>query len=312
MLYTAGMVRLAWRKPAQSSPQTIKIPARSSSYNGFTVVRMSTSRDYIIQMPREKKIGGIELQGGRHIHLIRAHVCPNPLRINKHKTHSAVAVLVTGSTGIVHIEGLRTDSTTLNGPGDAIQIRAPKAVVQVQNCFMDKVLGGITNDEVHADVVQLNGSDEKNPRSAVRELRIDRLTATTNVNGLQFENFGPTKVKRVNLSYWKAPRGIHIYGLLGRFADTIDGKCSYSTHYLQDVYFDPTVKGVPLAQAVNPRAQAGYWCRGWVDEIDGSVRWPTLPIDGFVRLGESPGNGGDYVLGEGQNPGVNYVSPGYF
>ncbi|OMQ16693.1 hypothetical protein A7K94_0200730 [Modestobacter sp. VKM Ac-2676] len=92
------------------------------------------------------------------------------------------AIYVRNCTGTVHIEGVHIDGAVSGAQTDGIAANSPKAVLQIQNVRVDGLRGGSTGN--HSDVFQ--------PWGGLLEYRIDRLTGSSNFQGLHvFENTGP-------------------------------------------------------------------------------------------------------------------------
>jgi hypothetical protein len=92
------------------------------------------------------------------------------------------AVYVSKCTGTVHIEGLLVVGAVDGSESDGIAVNAPNALVQIENVRVDGMRGAMSAN--HADVFQ--------PWGGVREYRIDRLTGSTNYQGLHIKvGLGP-------------------------------------------------------------------------------------------------------------------------
>lgn len=83
-------------------------------------------------------------------------------------------IYVRNCTGTVHIEGVRINGAVDGSEADGIAVSAPKAVLQIQNVRVESMRGGMSSN--HADVFQ--------PWGGVQEFRIDRLSGSTNYQGL--------------------------------------------------------------------------------------------------------------------------------
>lgn len=105
-------------------------------------------------------------------------------------------IYINGCTGIVHIEGVYINGDIATAEGDGIAIQAPNAIVQIQNVRINKLYGGQdTAVHNHSDIIQ--------PWGGVKELRVDRLTGTSNFQGLQINDdtghIGKVTVKNTNV-----------------------------------------------------------------------------------------------------------------
>jgi hypothetical protein len=289
--------RLTWAPPPLTDPETIALPP------GDTSTKLETDRDYIIDLPRTGK-GDTFLIGGRNIVLIGGHVSTGDSRpqggVPEHR-----AIYIADARGTVHIEGVLIDDVDV-GKGDGIDIAAPEATVQIQNSR----IVGLTGEERgnHADVVQVWGG--------VKELRIDRLTGSTNYQGLHIQpdlgTNGPEIIKNVNLFSISETAGNWLTWL-AKGSNT----CETPTHVtLDEVYIAPR-PGRTLGDSVWPpdrnatrddRASAVQNCLSVLSDDQTEISFPELPsVTGVVRKG--PPSGGDFVP-EGV-AGPDYVSPGY-
>ena len=303
---SAAPYTLRWAPPTLKNPTTIKVPAYDSAYNGVTKLKLDRTRDYIIDLPDKKKVGGLSIKGGRNIHIIGGHITANPnhLTDNAAVTSGVMALRIVHNYGTVHIEGLLIDDSA-GGQSDAINVTAPYSTVQIQNVRVERISG--RDDQVHADLIQIGNDD-------VKELRVDRFTGYSNYQGLFFSRWGPTIVKNTNLAY-KASPYVTDYGG-GHFgwvtsskwiSSTGDFTCEHSAHTLSEVYITPK-PGRSLGRSAWPRDNSTFGCEASVGDDGGYAYWPMLSkVRGGVKLG--PPVGGDFVP-EGV-AGVDYVSPGY-
>jgi hypothetical protein len=283
----------AWDRPKLRAPKTLYLSQRDwYARNGYRVLRLDEQRDYVIDLPGQRRIGGVEIRGGRNVRMIGGHVTPNPEHLTKNDERTNAAIRITGNRGIVHIENVLVDSS-IGGQGDALNIsNNPNGIVQLINNRFANILagpGGHWYDGVHADAIQLWAPTD-NPWAAVRELRIDKLTASSSASCLQFQEYGPTRLSRVNLSFFGGD-GIREQAKLLRL--TRPGGCKGSRHELLEVYADATLYP-PLEERIAPEAAIGdaTWCAArWTE--DGNLHWPELPIGGHVTPGPPPG--GDFV-----------------
>lgn len=288
----AGSNQLRWAPPHLVDPTTITLG------NGYTDTYLEPSRDYIVKLPKNDKLGGVTLEGGHNIVIIGGQITvpANPAPAGHFYDRYRTGLYIKGATGTVHVEGVLFRGTR-HAVWDAIDINAPKAAVQLENIRAEGVHGGFWT--FHADVVQ--------PWGGVRALRIDYLTGTSNYQGLTLPidegPIGSAQVSHVNL------RGLDSEIELGGhliWLTTRSTSCRSYPVELTDVYVQPR-PGLTLAESVWP--QRGRPRRCAVKAVHGRyVFWPSLSdIRGRVLSGLPPG--GSYV--PSGVAGTNYVSPGY-
>jgi hypothetical protein len=265
--------RLRWAPPELSDPETIELGT------GETLRHLDPARDYIIELPDEKKVGATILVGGRNIVIRGGHVAIEPGR--ESDTYRR-AIYIKNATGTVHIEGVLIDGSG-GGPFDAIAINAPEAIVQIQNVRAVGVSGSF--EGFHADVVQ--------PWGGVKELRIDHLTASTDYQGLQIEQslgpIGRAVLSNINLSHVAGgPNADETTFLLWLTSGTTC-RNEYPVE-IEEVYVAPR-SGWTAAEVVWPPARPSLECHA--EEDDRRVFWPLLPVAGSVHEGRPVD--GDFV-----------------
>jgi len=284
---TAGPLR--WAPPALNDPVEVDLG------DGFTETHLEPTQDAVINLPDTVKRGGVTIDGGHNVVLIGGAIAIPP------GTEPGVAndaqrrgIYIREATGTVHIEGV-----LIGGAGrtefDGIDINAPRATVQIENVRVRGVRGGY--DAFHGDVVQ--------PFGGVKDLRIDRLSASSNYQGLTLkEDLGPigsAEISNVDLTgTTEAPLDQGGYLLwLTAGSDT----CSAFPTRLANVYLQPR-PGRGLGRSVWPGRGSGLPCaaRGGA-----TVAWPRLPVRGTVRKGVP--KGGSFV--PFASVGTAYRSPGY-
>jgi hypothetical protein len=184
---------LRWAAPPLKSPTTIRLGT------GQTSNKLDPKRDYIVVLPAEKKVGVTELIGGRNVVIVGGHVTvagSEPL--DSPKVGHFSAFHLKHQTGTVHIEGVLIDNSAGGKGWDAFFTNCPKAVVQIQNVRVEGLSGESKGH--HADIAQIG--------NGVGELRIDRLTGTSDYQGLFLKieenlrgqkRFGPMTFSRMNL-----------------------------------------------------------------------------------------------------------------
>jgi hypothetical protein len=269
--------RLRWAPPPLSNPITINLGT------GWTYHELSSTQDYIIRFPNQTKTGKTHLVGGRNIVIIGGH--------QSVPGGTDSTILFQNQTGIVHIEGLLIDNSGQN-EADAIAIGAPDATFQIQNVRAVGLRGGQSSGRNHTDVVQ--------PWGGVKELRIDRLTGSSNYQGLYLQQalgpIGPIRIQNTNLFYQSAwpNEGGYMLWL---------NDCNINHVELSEVYVTPK-SGSWLGKSVWPDVDNAT-CPAQV--VNNQASWPSEPVSGVVKLGPPPG--GDFV--PAGVAGLNYVSPGY-
>jgi hypothetical protein len=283
---TAGSSPLRWAPPVLVEPKTIKLGT------GYTHTVLATNRDYILKLPATKKVGGTWIDGGRNVVVIGGHVTIPAVTTRSGSERTAISIK--GATGTVHVEGVQIDGSG-GGQFDGITINAPQAVVQLQNLRVVGVRGGLNS--LHADVVQ--------PWGGVRALRIDRLTASTNYQGLTLQpDLGPigsVELDHVDLTSVldaTTEKGGHVMWMAKGTKSCIAASTS-----LSNVFVKPR-PGRSLGTSVWPSATSGLPCAATGTSV---VGWPGLPVRGGVNLGPPPG--GEFV--PAGSVGIGYGSPGY-
>lgn len=279
---------LRWAPPSLSRPTTIDLG------QGYSAVHMDPARDYVIRLPASGRVGGVTLEGGHDVVLIGGHISI-PSTAASGPEASRRAVYIKGATGTVHIEGLLLDAA----PGvmwDGVDIAAPEATVQLENVRIE----GITGDlhAFHGDAVQ--------PWGGVKDLHIDRLSASSDYQGLTIPiDRGP--IARAELSHvdldgvgGEGQGGGHLLWLTSGTAS-----CQTFDVSLTQVFVQPR-RARRLGNSVWPQAGLRKACGARVRRHAAS--WPGLPtVQGHVTAGAP--TGGAFV----PRPLVDssYTSPGY-
>jgi hypothetical protein len=246
---------------------------------GYTHTYLSTSRDYLIELPHTRKHGGTWIEGGHNVKILGGSITIPPGATDT--TAQRTGIYVKGATGTVHIEGVLMDDSDGARGWDGIDIDAPQAVVQLENLRIVGVNGGLNS--WHADVVQ--------PWGGVKDLRIDRLSGASNYQGLTLiEDQGPTgraDMTHVDLTATDNPPPDGG----GQMLMTSNTTPCTTYPVSATTFFIVPRPGRTLASSVWPAALASG-CSG---------------LTGQVQLGLPPG--GSYVP-----PGVaglGYATPGY-
>jgi hypothetical protein len=169
----AGGPRLAWAPPRLRRPITIRVTPRRRA------LRLNNRRDYVLHLPHGglRGLRGLVIEGGHNVVLIGGRISiPRPLKAHTPNDRLRRGLYLKGQTGTVHIEGLLID-----GPGLWEGINLDErlgAVVQLENIRVETLRA---DDEVgftdnHPDVIQT--------WAGPAELRVDRLTGSTDYQGL--------------------------------------------------------------------------------------------------------------------------------
>jgi hypothetical protein len=281
---------LRWPPPALFSPTVVNLGG------GYSNVHLGPSEDATINLPAADKRGGVTIEGGHNVVLIGGRITvPSDQPPGVENDRFRTGVYIKGATGIVHVEGLQLDGA----PGavwDAIDINAPAATVQLENIRVDGVRGRFHG--FHGDVVQTWGG--------VRDLRINRLTASSNYQGLTISvdrgPIGQAELSKVNL------RGLSRHVEKGGHLIWVTSGTETCRTYpleLRGVFLEPR-RGLTLGQSVWPQVGRPRRCQARVRK--NAATWPRLDrVEGEVR-GGSPADGAFVPTG---SVGSDYVSPGY-
>jgi hypothetical protein len=284
----APSTRLRWAPPTLNNPETVELAPGKDYYE-------LEDRDYIIKFPNYVRDIKTHLVGGRNIHIIGGHAAIPRFR--------EPAITLQGQTGTVHIEGLLIDNPR-NVEADAIAIGAPDAIVQIQNVRVVGLLGGEDTNHDHADVIQ--------PWGGIRELRIDRLTGSSNYQGLFLKQepntkLGPIIIRNTNLL---ALPGLSSAGGHMLWLSVWGSENTVNSVSLSEVYITPRPDRT-LGNSIWPDDNPNDPDNGFpaqVNENGDQASWPSIPnVTGIVKRGPPPN--GDFV--PAGVVGLNYVSPGY-
>jgi hypothetical protein len=290
---------LEWDPPVLDHPTTLFPPVHDTSPNGITDYTLDNSKDYVIKLPDQKKVGGLVIEGGRNVQIIGGYITANPDHSVDNTDWTSRALYIKKNVGTVHIEGVLIDDSA-GGQSDGIEINSPDSIVQIENVRIAGLSG--REDQYHADALVL----DKN----VKELRVDRFTAYSNYQGISFFGNGPSVMRNVNVGY-KASPYVFDNGCC-HFLWFTDNDCETATHNLSKVYVQPKSTQL-LGNSVWPTVDDPASCKAVTSreetaasEKEKAVTWPQLPlIHGLAELG--PPGGGDFVP-DGV-AGVSYVSP---
>ncbi len=275
---------LSWAPPSgwQSYPETKVTSATTLTYID------GRGGDVRITLPATP-VGPISIQNCRNAVLIGGSI--KVLPSSKVNGWDQRAIMVSGCTGTVHIEGVFIDGNVAGSEADGIAVNAPQALVQIQNVRAVGLRGSYSGN--HADVFQ--------PWGGVREFRIDRLTGSTNYQGLTVKpasnSIGKGTIRNANVfssGVTPVDKGGYFFWL----------NCNEYPLTLENVHVSPR-SGRPFNQSVWPSVTHES-CPATVS--GGVASWPKSPRTvGVVRQGTP--TGGDYV--PAGVAGSRYVSPGY-
>jgi hypothetical protein len=279
---------LTWAPPKLDAPKTIALNDHDDNLD------LDSHQDYILEMPRRKKVGHVRITGGRNVVLIGGwSTIPAGL------DHQDVNFLIRDTPDtvvgrIVHIEGVRVDGSG-GGSSDAFQINAPRTIVQLQNI---RATGMIFNAKTrwHSDVVQTSGG--------CQELRVDRFTGSSQFQGFYLaQDKGPNgklDLRHVNICA-DGSRKIVLLAIGGAInSPKVDGKpmfglCDVPLVILHDVYLKPSA-GQDATAAVLPNGgNRNPGCQAQLSADRKTLSWPNLQhkVTGTVCIGDPPG--GDFV-----------------
>lgn len=286
--------QLRWPPPSLSNPQTVNIPT-----SGDGIIQLETNRDYILRMPNQPVRHALIIVGGRNVVMIGGEIFI-PWQGSNPSIASRTGLKIKDSTGTVHIEGLLLNGDDIS---EGIQINAPRAIVQLQNIGVYNLRARDQRNfsDNHPDIVQTYGN--------VRELRIDRMTGTTDYQGLFLKSdqngpHGTVHISRTNIVGEATSRKLLWF----------QQQAGAGTVILQDVWIDIHPNSDDeLGDAVWPTRWGTYPSQAQTGTTDQSVPfafWPEemMPsVIGFVYEGVPPG--GYFV--PWQTVGTGYNSPGY-
>jgi hypothetical protein len=278
------------RRPRLVNPISIRLS------RGNQQLSLNDHRDYILRMPRAKKVGFLIIWGGRNIRMVGGYMSvktPGPNLAIKDKPGTRVG-------RVVHIEGLLIDSSS-GVPSDGITISAPKTIVQLKRVRIVGLQG--SGAGLHADVIQ--------PWGGVKALLIDGLSASSHYNNLYLrrENdpLGP-RIGRVRI-YHADIRGFRNSGVpdatlrgisigtqaLSGTDDWSAVNCKVTSRITLRHFHAIPPKGRSFGQFVYPHDRmsgSARWCRARVANGGRTLDWPRLrvsaggKVSGVVRRNE--------------------------
>ena len=279
---------LTWAPPVLDDPITVNVPVTGG------VMRLDSHQDYHLVMPDGPVVNPLAINGGRNVVIIGGEIAiawQGPDAVTEAKRR---AFFIRNATGVVHIEGVLMHGEDI---GEGIHISAPDAIVQIQNV---RIWGIHARDAIgftdgHPDLIQTWGN--------VGELRVDRLTGSSNYQGIFLKadfngQHGPVDLRCVNVH--GDPTSRYLFWMS-------DAGGAYPSVELHDVFVDYAPSRT-METAVWPDARHHSHAAS-IRLVDGryEAAWPSLPVTGHVSAG-SPAHG-DFV--PAHVAGVDYVSPGY-
>jgi hypothetical protein len=285
---TVDQDKLKWAPPVLNNPTTIEIPS-----TGFTQINLNTTKDYVIELPAQKKVGATVINGGHDL-VIKGGYLTVPRNDGEGK--KTRGLYVTNSTGTVHVEGVKIDGSGGGYIDGLVFGYMPNAIVQLENM---RVVGLHGNAHFHADIIQV--------WEGVKEIRIDKFTGSSNYQGIfTADEIGAGIYKRTNLFYKKsnvvAESGTNRYLL---WLTRSNNSCAHSPYTLENFYIAKK-PGTSFGESAWPSVSSSFGCAAIVQ--NNVMRWPNLSrVTGSVKRGRPPG--GDFV--PANVAGVGYVSPGY-
>lgn len=275
---------LRWQSPPLKNPVVLHASATGSHFH------LSTTRDYIIVVPRPRLLGTLWIEGGHNVVVVGGHVTV-PSWANQRDNgadDTDTGIYVEGASGTVHLEGLLIDAMP-DVMFDAIDINAPRAAVQIERVRVNGLYGSDLTE--HADAVQTWGG--------VRKLQIDELSVFGDYQGLTINPalgpVGNVEVDHADLTLKAVPpplREISVGGGHMVWLTAGADSCDSGHVRLFDVYVDDEVpRKVLSADTVWPARNSRLPCRARVRA--GVASWPRLPVSGVVTL--SAPRGGPFV-----------------
>lgn len=295
--------------PAAALPPVAPLPAASAGgalswpppagYEGFPVQRVSAAGvlntvdghggDVRVELSPSHAVGPVVIKNCRNAVLIGGQI--DVLASAQAGGQDQRGIYVSNCTGTVHLEGLRINGAVQGSQSDGIAVNAPQALVQIENVRVDGMRGALGGN--HADVFQ--------PWGGVREFRIDRLTGSTNYQGLEIKKgLGPIGrgiVMNANVASSEVTPTDHggNFVWLG---------CNDYPLTLDNVYVAGR-SDRSFATSIWPTA-ANSGCPASINA--GVASWPGYTsLNGTVHEGRPPS--GDFV--PAGSVGLGYTSPGY-
>ena len=282
---------------ASGTTETVSVPAHDTRWsNGVTKLHLDDTKDYIVKLPPEKKVGGLQIYGGDAITIVGGHITANPDHTTQNGSLATIGLYVKKTTsGPVHVEGVLFNDSA-GGQMDAIATNTPNATVTLKN-IRALVSGSV--DQVHASCY--SGYWD------VGRLNVDGFTCYTNLYGFYLHGNGPVDMKNVNMGYRDSPFMNTAAGKI--LAITSEGSDVCTTQGLTisgPVYIYPPRPGLEAPDRyLWPNTAKPAGCPSTVS--NNYVTWPNLSrVSGGVYL-KAPPNG-DFV--PAGTAGVGYAGGG--
>lgn len=275
--------KLTWTPPSGYQNYAVK----NASVQTSTQTINGGGGDMLIKLPSQPT-GSITLTNCRNVVIIGGQINIPP---NSGAGTDQRGIYVQGCTGTVHIEGVYINGDIPTAEGDGIAISAPSAIVQVQNVRVYKLYGGYdTTLHNHSDIIQ--------PWGGVSELRVDRLTGSSNYQGLQINrdlgDIGAVVIKNTDIGDSGVPTPD------GKGGYYVWPKCGAGTRYVfENTYVKPR-SGKTLSSTI--------WAGGCGLTISGSTATFTHSDVTGSWISGVPAYGENVPAGLA---GTSYVSPGY-
>ncbi len=270
--------KLRWPAPALTAPTTIAVAQGDQS------LTLDKTKDYILNLGGTVHQGALWINGGRNV-VVKGGTIALPASSTRN-----TAMSIANSVGTVHVEGVLFDGSAREM--DAVQITAPAATVQLENIRAVGIAGTFATN--HSDVVQ--------PWGGVAKLRIDRLTADSNYQGIFTRPdqgaIGSVEIQNVDMAFNNAKATSS-----GGYLLWMTTGCDMAPTVLSNVYITPRL-GTSLGSAVWPATNDAS-CPSKL--VGNTVTFPKLPVTGGV-IGGAPPAGAFVPAGKA---GIGYVSPGY-
>jgi len=254
------------------------------------VCSLDPTKDYILKLGNRRDPAGLEILGGRNVVMIGGQITvPERTCCNGSDEWKSRGLMIDGATGVVHVEGV-----LIANASDAISIRAPRAIVQVENVR-------ISNAHSYRDDFNLSHPDIIQTFDGPAEMRVDRLTADSDNTGLSWFKCctssqiypGKLTLKNVNLSGNLQPSTVLRWP---------DGSTRTKTDFAYFTYMNHTA-GVHSCQ--NCWVTTGWWTPTYQRKLQDSVG--LIQADGSL-LTSTPyrvtGYDGQVVIPPGANNDV--------
>jgi hypothetical protein len=276
---------LSWAPPAGYEGYPVKQVTAAGSLNTVN----GGGGDVLIKLSPSRAVGPVAITNCRNAVLIGGQI--DVLPSSEVGGSDQRGIYVRNCTGTVHIEGVRINGAVAGAESDGIAVSAPDAVLQIQNVRVEGMMGGKSSN--HADVFQ--------PWGGVKEFRIDRLSGSTNYQGLHIGvdlgSIGRGTIRNTNIASSEV-------GPVDKGGQFLWMDCNAYPMTLDNVY-------------VAGRADRSFGTSIWPQADDGGcpaniaagvATWPKYSsLVGSVHDGR-PGSG-DFV--PAGTVGVGYSSPGY-